>query len=148
LSEPSRYVDLLGHVNLHWRAHELEGGEPWTIEQAAADWYDNVYRPAVTLIRKYEILKHFPNRTEGDLYLWLVEHLSEVKSEMGDEATTRSFSDALIDLLKESRKPIPEDLRHEKDESVILTRVEVQAALERYRREREAEEHESGNGYR
>lgn len=148
LSEPSRYTDLLGHVNLHWRAHELQGGEPWTIEQAASDWYDNVYRPAVTLIRKYGILSHFANRTEGDLYLWLVEHLSEVKAEMGSEATTRSFSDALIDLLKEKHKPIPEDLRHEKDESVILTRADVQAAMERYRREREAEEYQAGNGYR
>lgn len=146
LSEPSRYTDLLGHINLHHRALEMEG-KSCTFEQAAADWYDNVYRPAVTMIRKYEVLKHFSNRTEGDMYLWLVEHLSEVKAELGEEATTRSFSHALVDLLNEKRKPVPQDLLVEKDDSVILTRAEVQAALDRYRQEREAEEQENSNGY-
>ena len=74
LSEPQRYVDLLGHVYLHQRALELDSGHEVSLADAAADWYDRVYRPAVTLIRKYEILQHFPGRTEGDLYLWLVDH--------------------------------------------------------------------------
>ena len=133
LSEPQRYVDLLGHVYLHQRALELEEGHDFSLEDAAADWYDHVYRPAVTLIRKYEILQHFSKRTEGDLYLWLVDHLSEVKAEMGDEATTRTFSQALTDLLTEWRKPIPEDLLKEGDDSVIMTRTDVQAALDAYR---------------
>lgn len=140
LSEPGRYVDLLGHVYMHMRALELEGGCPCSIEQAGADWYDNVYRPAVTLIRKYNVLEYFPNRTEGDLYLWLVEHLSEVKSQFGDEAKSRTFSHALADLLTEKHKPIPEKLLKEKDESVILTRAEVQTAMEEYRRRQEDEE--------
>jgi hypothetical protein len=146
LSEPSRYTDLLGHIHLHHRALEMDG-RPCPLEQAAADWYDNVYRPAVTMIRKYEVLKYFPARTEGDMYLWLVEHLSEVKAEMGEDATSRSFSHALVDLLNEKRKPVPKDLLVEKDDSVILTRADVQTALERYREEREAEEQQNGNGH-
>jgi hypothetical protein len=133
LSEPQRYVDLLGHIYLHQRALQVEGREDITLEEAAADWYDNVYRPALTLIRKYEVLKLFPKRTEGDLYLWLVDHLSEVKAELGEEARTRTFSQALTDLLAEKHKPIPEDLLKEKDDSVILTRSEIQAALDEYR---------------
>lgn len=150
LSEPSRYADLLGHVYLHQRAMEQMNECPCTVEQAAADWYDNVYRPAVTLIRKYDVLRYFPNRTEGDLYLWLVDHLSEVKAQLGEQAKTRSFSQALTELLAEKRKPIPTDLLHEKDDSVILTRAEVQAAMEEHQREqREAKAlHESTNGHK
>jgi hypothetical protein len=130
LSEPWRYADLMGHINLHARALELEQERDYEIAEAAADWYDNVYRPAVTLIRKYDILRHFPDRTEGDLYLWLVDHLSEVKAQMGDQAPTRSFSGALADLLQKRRKPVPDELRDERDPTVKLTRDEVREALE------------------
>jgi len=133
LSEPQRYVDLLGHVYLHQRALELEHNRTYSLEEAAADWYDNVYRPAVTLIRKYDVLRHFPKRTEGDLYLWLVDHLSEVKTQLGEDTPIRTFSQALSDLLMEKRKPVPEDLLREQDDSVTLTRSEVQAALDQYR---------------
>src|SRR5690606_19489829 len=128
-----RYVDLLGHVYLHQRALELEHNRTYSLEEAAADWYDNVYRPAVTLIRKYDVLRHFPKRTEGDLYLWLVDHLSEVKTQLGEDTPIRTFSQALSDLLMEKRKPVPEDLLREQDDSVTLTRSEVQAALDQYR---------------
>jgi hypothetical protein len=133
LSEPQRYVDLLGHVYMHQRTLQVEGQPDLTLAEAAADWYDNVYRPAVTLIRKYEILQHYPKRTEGDLYLWLVDHLSEVKAQLGDEARTRTFSQALTDLLLQERKPVPEDLLREDDDSVILARADIQAALDEYR---------------
>ena len=89
LSEASRYSDLLGHIYLHKSVLEHKKGLPVTIEEAAADWYDNVFRPAVTLIRKYEILEHMPERTEADLFLWLVDHLREVRDELGEKAESR-----------------------------------------------------------
>ena len=140
LSEPGRYADLMGHINLHMRAMELEDSAACDMDHAAADWYDNVYRPAVTLIRKYDILGHFPGRTEADMYLWLVDHLSEVKAELGDNAPARSFSGALADLLKEKRKPVPEELITERDPTVKLARSEVRAALEAYEAEQRAAE--------
>ena len=133
LSEPSRYDDLLGHINLHRSVMESTEGHPVTIEEAAADWYDNVYRPAVTLIRKYDMLKYMPKRTEGDLYLWMIEHLREVKEAYGDEADARSFSDALVDYLSEKHIPVPKDLLAEKDDSVKLARVDVDRQLRDYR---------------
>ena len=133
LSAPHRYIDLLGHVYMHQRALQLGERCDCTMEEAAADWYDNVYRPAVTLIRKYDVLKHFDNRTEGDMYLWLVDHLSEVKAEFGEEAASRTFSHALTDLLVEKHKPIPKDLLIEEDSTVELVLDEMQAALKAHR---------------
>ncbi len=133
LSEISRYDDLLGHINLHRAVLESTAGEPVTIEEAAADWYDNVYRPAVTLIRKYDMLKYMPKRTEGDLYLWMIDHLREGKEAYGDEAEARTFSDALVDYLTTHRIPVPKDLLAETDDSVTLTRADVERGLREYR---------------
>jgi hypothetical protein len=133
LSEISRYDDLLGHINLHRAVMESTEGDPVTLEDAAADWYDNVYRPAVTLIRKYDMLKYMPKRTEGDLYLWMIDHLREVKQAYGDEAETRTFSDALVDYLSSRRIPVPKDLLSEKDDSVTLARTDIDRQLREYR---------------
>jgi hypothetical protein len=144
LSELSRYNELLGHIYLHQNILEETRGAGVTLEEAAADWYDNVYRPAVTLIRKYDVLAHTPKRTEADLYLWMVDHLREVREEYGDEAQTRSFSAALETYLKKHDMDVPEELRQENDDSVLLTRTQVMkaVALARAREEAQAQQTE------
>lgn len=133
LSEPSRYNDLLGHIYLHMAVLKSSTGKDITLPEAAADWYDNVYRPAVTLIRKYEILKMIQGRTEGDLYLWMIDHLREVKEEFGEKATARTLSDALVDYLSSKHMTVPKELLTEKDPTVQLTRAEVDEQLRLYK---------------
>ncbi|MBM4424242.1 MAG: hypothetical protein FJ030_12780 [Chloroflexi bacterium] len=43
-------------------------------EEAVTHWYDTVYAPLVDSIRKSGIVEKFPKRTEGDLYLWVIDH--------------------------------------------------------------------------
>ena len=43
-------------------------------EEAIIHWYDNVYMPVIHVIRETDILKDFPTKTEGDLYLWVLDH--------------------------------------------------------------------------
>jgi uncharacterized ParB-like nuclease family protein len=133
LSEPSRYNDLLGHIYLHMAVLKSSSGKEMALPEAAADWYDNVYRPAVTLIRKYEILKLMPGRTEGDLYLWMIDHLREVKEEYGEKATARTLSDALVDFLTSKRITVPKELLVEKDSTVQLTRAVLDEQLRLYK---------------
>lgn len=140
LSEPSRYGELLGHIYLHQNILEETRDGGVTFEEAAADWYDNVYRPAVTLIRKYDVLEQTPGRTESDLYLWMVDHLREVREEYGDEAQARSFSDALQDFLKKHKINVPPELREEDDDSVLLTRTQVMRAVALARAREEAQD--------
>jgi hypothetical protein len=129
LSEPSRYVDMLGHIYLHKGFLEHQQGRTLSLPEAAADWYDHVYRPAVTLIRKYNALEIVPDRTEADLFLWLVDHLREVRDELGDAADARSFSDALVDYLTERKIPVPKSLLLENDPSVLLTKTQLLRAV-------------------
>jgi hypothetical protein len=138
VSEPPRYAELLGHIYLHQRWLERERGQPVSLDDAAVDWYDNMYRPAVTLIRKYSVLEHAPGRTEADLYLWLVDHLQEVRLLYGDEAPTRTFSDALVDFLAERGEQVPAELMVEDDDSVILAQAAIMEAVEAKKRSKES----------
>ncbi|MCU0513847.1 MAG: hypothetical protein MUE40_14910 [Anaerolineae bacterium] len=132
LSEPSRYPELLGHIYLHAQVMEHLRGEPVPLNDAAANWYDNVFRPAITLIRKHEVLRRSGDerRTEADLYLWMVDHLREIRQQFGGEARARKFSDALVDYLAQRKIPIPRDLLAEDDDSVILSRTQIMRAVD------------------
>ena len=127
LSEPSRYVDLLGHVYLHQAVMSQNSGREVPIDEAAADWYDTVYRPAVTLIRKHDILDEKSDRTEADLYLWMIDHMREMKEDLGDETPVRSYHDALLKYLNSRRISAPEALAQERGETVEIARVDLQA---------------------
>lgn len=131
LSEPARYRELLGHIYIHAQIQEQVRGEPVPMSEAAADWYDNVYRPAVTLIRKYNIIDQARDSglTEADLYLWMIDHMRDLRRQMGNETRSRKFSDALVDYLKQRKIPIPRELLDEDDNSVILSRTQVMEAI-------------------
>lgn len=135
LSEPSRYPELMGHIYLHAQVLERVRNQPMGMSQAASDWYDNVYRPAVTLIRKYNILQLTGDkrRTEADVYLWMIDHLREARNQLGEEAATRKFSDALVDYLTQKKIAIPRELLHEEDESVILSKMQIQRKIDEER---------------
>lgn len=137
LSEPSRYPELLGHIYLHAQIMEHAQNEPVSIEEAAADWYDTVYRPAITLIRKYKVLDitREKARTEADVYLWMIDHLRDARQQYGEESATRKFSDALVDYLNQKKIPIPTDLITEEDDSVVVSRTQLLRKVEAYRQE-------------
>lgn len=142
LSDPSGYAELLAHIYLHGQVMEQICGEVVKTSDAATDWYDNIYRPALTLIRKHNVLERAgeeKKHTEADLYVWMVEHLRDIRRQCGHETDTRKFSHALVDYLTEKKIAIPRDLLDEDDESVILSRTQVMKALreEEHRREQD-----------
>ncbi|MCB9420429.1 MAG: hypothetical protein H6667_11535 [Ardenticatenaceae bacterium] len=85
LSLPGKYDKLLYHISAHrWYLGEERGGDvPY--EEAVASWYDNAYLPLVEMIREQGIMQSFPDRTEADLYLWLVDHRQEFVESFTDE---------------------------------------------------------------
>jgi ParB-like nuclease domain len=87
------FEDILGHryfLGLQ-QGHEVE------ITQAAASWYDNVYQPIVSLIREYEILKHFPGRTEADLYLWITARWLDLSRSAQPAGPAEAIADILFE---------------------------------------------------
>ena len=77
LSLPGKYDKLLYHISAHrWYLGEERSSEvPY--DDAVASWYDNAYLPLVQMIREQDMMQSFPERTEADLYLWLVDHRRE-----------------------------------------------------------------------
>jgi hypothetical protein len=65
---------MIEHIAVHRYFMGLEQERPISEEEAVMHWYDTVYLPIVKVIRESEILKDFPGKTEGDLYLWVLDH--------------------------------------------------------------------------
>lgn len=139
LTAPARYHELMGHIFLHERVLEKLWGRALTTEEATADWYHSIYKPAIDLIRKYDVLDlvrgRKTQRTEGDLFLWLMNVLLELRHQYGEEAPVKSFSEAIVSYLEAGHATVPDALENEGDESVLLTRTQAMAEIRKRRAE-------------
>jgi hypothetical protein len=80
---PDGFDRILEHIAVHRYFLGLDWQRDISEEEAVAHWYDTVYMPIVEVIRETEILKEFPGRTEGDLYLWVLDHQHYLEAEQG-----------------------------------------------------------------
>jgi len=74
LTIPDGFDRMLEHIAVHRYFMGLDWKRDISEEEAIAHWYDNVYMPVIHVIRDTDILKEFPTKTEGDLYLWVLDH--------------------------------------------------------------------------
>jgi hypothetical protein len=81
---PDGFDRMLEHIAVHLYFMGLDLKRNITEEEAIAHWYDTVYMPIVEVIRKSNILKDFPDKTEGDLYLWTLDHQRYLSQEKGE----------------------------------------------------------------
>ena len=83
-SETGRYVEMLRHIQGH--KYFLNQGRKTEIEflQAAASWYNNLYKPIIRIIEQENIISRFPGRTMSDLYMWIIKHWDGLKSKYGN----------------------------------------------------------------
>lgn len=84
LTETGRYPEILGHIEVHHYFMGLDCLCPVDWTDAVGSWYTHVYQPMISAIREYEMLAGFPNRTEADLYVWLIRHQGEMRANYGD----------------------------------------------------------------
>ncbi len=85
---PGQYQILIEHIDVHRYYMGLEFQREIPYIEAAAHWYRSIYIPVVETIRKQGILRHFPNRTETDLYLWIAKHRAELEEQLGWQIKT------------------------------------------------------------
>ncbi len=102
LTRPGGYRRLQQHVEVHQFYVGLRSDHYPTLPEAAADWYENVYLPVVERIRTSGMLRHFPGRTEADLYLWIAENRARLQMRYGDEEKAQ---EAVDDFAQEQRRP-------------------------------------------
>ncbi|MBC7237148.1 MAG: universal stress protein [Chloroflexi bacterium] len=83
LTMPGDYRKLIDHIHVHKYFVDREQGRTMSWEEAVTHWYDYVYMPVVRAIRRHHLLDDFPERTEADLYLWIIEHAYYLSQELG-----------------------------------------------------------------
>lgn len=107
LTIPDGFDRMLEHIAVHRYFMGLDWKRDISEEEAIGHWYDTVYLPIVHVIRESNILKDFPGKTEGDLYLWVLDHQHYLQQEEGvalqpPEEAARNFLD--VDVKKRVRK--------------------------------------------
>ena len=94
---PDGFDRMLEHIAVHRYFMGIDWKRDITEEEAVAHWYDTVYMPVIQVIRDTNILKEFPGKTEGDLYLWVLDHqrylVKEGETLQSPETAARTFVD-------------------------------------------------------
>jgi len=80
-----RYDEIWEQIEGHrdWLASIR--GEPVATDAAVIDWYEHIYCPIVTVARERGVMERFPNRTEADVYLWVMRHRHELEQRVGHD---------------------------------------------------------------
>jgi len=80
---PGQYPILTEHIRVHRHYMGLEQQReiPW--DEAVKHWYDKVYLPIVDIIREQNFFIEFPEMTEADLYIWILDHQSFMQKQLG-----------------------------------------------------------------
>lgn len=103
---PGQYNFLLGQINklmVQFNENRKSDDKLITFEEASLIWYDDIYLPAIEIIKNYGILEKFPNRTKTDLYVWINEHKRYLSLKYGREVVIKF---AVKDfLLRYSKNP-------------------------------------------
>jgi len=95
------FEDILGHRYFMG----LQQYREVSIAEASASWYDNVYKPIADLIREYDILAHFPGRTEADMYLWITARWLELSRAQKPSGPAEAIADILFETEGSETKP-------------------------------------------
>jgi len=83
LTIPDGFERMLEHIAVHHYFMGLDMQRDISEEEAVKHWYETVYMPVIQIIRDTNILNEFPEKTEGDLYLWVLDHQHYLASEEG-----------------------------------------------------------------
>ena len=106
LSDVADYRRLATYIE----AHGFKVTQLWkryvTPEEVLRDWYEYSYRPIAEMIREERILDAFPDRTELDLYLWIVYHRERLALETRDEKISpQAAKDDILKNVPRRRRP-------------------------------------------
>jgi len=71
-------------------------------DEAVVHWYDTVYLPIVRVIRERNILGEFPGKTEGDLYIWVLDHQHLMYDQGGDLSPPHVAAEQYVQRLERS----------------------------------------------
>ena len=96
VSTPGKYRVIEEHIDVHRYFMGVEQKREIPYAEAVVHWYDTVYCPILDLTVEQRILRDFPDLTATDLYLWLSEHQSVLKKQVGHQVSLEAASADLV----------------------------------------------------
>ena len=99
-----RYDEIVTHIEVRRRLSEQRNGAPVSMSEAAAGWYDNVYLPIALAVREQKLLREFPDRSEADVYLWVMANRLQIQMEAGARFSPELSTRAYREIEGEERK--------------------------------------------
>jgi hypothetical protein len=80
---PGQYDVIYNHILVHKYFLNQHKTEEIPFSNALVSWYNKVYCPVINIIKEQRLLPHFPGRSPGDLYVWIVKHWDFLKRKYG-----------------------------------------------------------------
>jgi len=103
LSKNNDYDRLRDHILAHRYYLGTQRGQEIPLEDAIKDWCQHWYSPVVEEIRKRGTLSYFPDQTESDLYLWVMDHL-HYRTQAGERLDVVTATDQVTQQAAGSKK--------------------------------------------
>ena len=94
-SLPGAYRQLREQISKHQLHLEIWQHYPYTFQEAAENWVEEVYLPVLQTVSQSGLLRDFPERTPTDLYLWLTKYQQELSRQYGWEIKPAAVIDSL-----------------------------------------------------
>lgn len=106
---PGRYHQLGEEIAQHRLWLDRQHTYHVSFEEAAADWFDDVYMPMVKVIREQNMLAGFPGRTEADLVAYILRHRDELRQHWAQTPPrpAPSLADVAGNNLASEQEPAP-----------------------------------------
>ena len=102
-SSTGQYDVIYNHILTHKYYMNQNQEEEVTLQNAILSWFQTVYMPLISIIQKKHILKSFPKKTVGDLYVWTVRYWDDLKRKFGDDIP---MAEAVVDFTKQYKIPL------------------------------------------
>lgn len=93
-SSEGMYAELINHIMVHKYYINLDKKYEISFDEAAKSWYKQVFWPIAKVIKKRRLLEDYPNRTIGDMYMWIVRnwHYKKISDSSAQiESSVESF---------------------------------------------------------
>lgn len=94
-SQLGRYDVIYDHILGHRFFMSVDNGRDVPLREAAASWYDSVYRPVMAVAERHRLAEQLPGWTEADVYLALTRLRLDLDLD-GRPAGPESAADALM----------------------------------------------------
>ena len=85
---------------MHHEGMSERRGEQVPIAEAVKSWYDEIYLPVARVVRDRSLLDRFPDRSEADVYLWVMANRGALEEREGQEMDPESTASAFADVVE------------------------------------------------